>query len=121
MAVHFNSSSFGSVVIDGQSWGDVLVIADQVEARDDPRLDRELGTDHLIGDWELEKLLSEQPGIIIIGTGTGGSLRVVSTAREKIKKAGIELIVATTPMAIEEYNTLIAKEKKINALIHSTC
>lgn len=121
MPVHFDSSRFGEVVINGRTWGDVLVVGDEVEARDDPRLEKELGTDHLVGDWELEKLLSNQPEIIIIGTGTAGGLRVTPEVRRKIEKLGTELIAATTPRAIKEYNSLIGMSKKVNALIHSTC
>lgn len=121
MAVYFGGSSFGQVIINGQTWGDVLVVGDEVEARDDPRLERELGTDHLIGDWEVEKLLSNQPELIIIGTGTAGTLRVRPAVKEKMKKAGVKLIIATTPLAIEEYNSQVKMNKKVNALIHATC
>lgn len=121
MAVHFDSSKFGEVVINGRSWGDVLVIGDKIEERDDSRLERELGSDHLIGDWEIEKLLSNNPGIIIIATGTAGVLRVTSEVRKKIKKKGIDLIAVTTPNAMIEYNSLVEQGKKVNCLIHTTC
>lgn len=121
MAVHFDSSRFGEVIIDGRSYGDVLVVGEEIEERDDPRLDRELGTDHLIGDWEVEKLLSNKPEIIIIGMGTAGDLRVTPGVRRKIEKTGVELIAATTPRAIEEYNSLVKMGKRVNVLIHTTC
>lgn len=121
MPVHFDSSRFGEVVINGRSYGDVLVVGDEIEERDDPRLDQELGTDHLIGDWEVAKLLSNKPEIIIIGTGTAGDLRAIPEVRRKIEKAGGELIAATTPRAIEEYNSLVEMGKRVNALIHTTC
>jgi len=121
MAVHFDSSSFGEVIINGCPFGDVLVIGDEIEERDDQRLDRELGTDHLIGDWEVERLLDNDPELVIIGTGTAGDLRVTLEVREKFKKAKVELIILTTPSAIEEYNLLVSQNKKVNALIHTTC
>lgn len=121
MAVHFDSSRFGEVIINGRSYGDVLVVGEEIEERDDPRLERELGTDHLIGNWEVEKLLSNKPEIVIIGTGTAGALRVTSEVEERFKKARVELIILTTPSAIEEYNGLVKMGKKVNALIHSTC
>lgn len=121
MAVHFDSSSFGEVVINGQSFGDVLVVGGEIEARDDPRLERELESDHLIGDWEVEELLSNQPEIVIVGTGTAGVLRIMPEVRRKFEKAGVELIAVTTPRAIEEYNSLVSMGKKVNALIHTTC
>jgi hypothetical protein len=121
MSFHFDSSSFGEVVINGRSYGDVLVVGEKVEERDDPRLELELGTDHLIGDWEVERLLSNQPETVIIGSGTGGSLRVLPGVREKFKKAKVELIILTTPQAIEECNSLVKMGHKVNALIHATC
>lgn len=121
MVVHFDSSSFGEVIINGCPFGDVLVIGDEIEERDDPRLDRELGTDHLIGDWEAERLLSNNPEIVIVGTGTAGDLRLTPEVREKFKKAKVELIVLSTPSAIEEYNSLVSQNKKVNVLIHTTC
>ena len=121
MAVHFDSSSFGEVIINSRSFGDVLVIGDEIEERDDPRLERELGTDHLIGDWEVRKLLDNNPEIVIIGAGTAGDLRVTPEVRERFKKAKVKLIILTTPLAIEEYNLLVSQNKKVNALIHTTC
>ena len=121
MKIHFDSSRFGEVIINGRSYGDVLVIGEEIEERDDPRLERELGTDHLIGDWEVKKLLSNRPETVIIGTGTVGDLRVASEVRERFKKAKVELITRTTPQAISEYNNLVKITKKINALIHTTC
>ena len=121
MAIRFDSSRFGEVIINGRPYGDVLLIGDQIEPRDDSRLEQELGSDHLIGDWEMERLLSNQPEIIIIATGTGGILRLTSAIKEKIKKAGVKLIIAVTLRAIVKYNQLAAKNKKLNALIHTTC
>lgn len=121
MTVYFDSSRFGEVVINGRSYGDVLVVGEDIKERDDSRLDRELGTDHLIGDWEVERLLSNNPEIVIIGAGTDGDLQVTPEVGEKFKKAEVKLIILTTHRAIREYNSLIKMGKRVNALIHSTC
>lgn len=118
---HFDSSWFGGVKVNGKSYGDVLVVGEEIEARDDPRLDQELGTDHLIGNWEVEKLLSNHPEVVVIGSGTAGDLRVTEEIREKFKKAGVELRVLATPQAIEEFNRLYSQGKKVNILVHTTC
>lgn len=121
MTVLFDSFRFGEVVIGGKSYGDLLVVGEKIEERDDLRLERELGTDHLIGDWEVTRLLSGHPEIVLIGTGTVGVLKVEEGVREKIKNAGAKLVVLPTPLAIREYNTLVGQGKRVNALIHSTC
>lgn len=121
MAIHFDSSSFGEVLINGKAYGGVLVVGNQVEERDDPRLEREVGSDHLVGGWEVKRLLSNEPEVVIIGSGVSGVLRVQPQIREQFKKAKVELLVLTTPRAIEEYNSLVEMGKKVNALIHTTC
>lgn len=121
MAVHFDSSSFGQVVIDGRPYGDILVIGKQIEERDDSRLDQELGTDHLIGNWEVEELLSNNPEVVIIGAGTAGLLEVRPEIKEKFRKAKVELVVLNTPAAIQKYNQLALQNKRVNILTHTTC
>jgi len=118
--IKFDSTNFGEVIINGISYGDVLIAGGRVTPRDRNLLRNVLGTSHAIGEWEVEKLLRGNPQAIIIGTGQSGLLRVSNKVRERVEKAGIELIALETPEAIEEFNRL-SKTKRVNALIHTTC
>ena len=127
-----NSSHFGEIVIDNKKYHQVLIVGDAVEERDYKKLEELFGSSHEIGDWEIEKLLSNNPEIIIIGTGQTGAMarppRLAGshggqggTIRNLFKNKNIELIIATTPQIIEIFNENIKQGVKINALIHTTC
>jgi len=119
--VHFEKSWFGGVRINGKNYRDVLTVGEEVEPRDWKRLEQAFGRGHWLGDWEVEKLLSGKPEIIIIGNGTEGALEVTEEIKKKIKEAGVELKILLTPQAIEEFNNLYQAGRRVNALIHTTC
>ena len=118
--VHIDSTSFGKIVVDGKTYGDVLVIGERVLERELGRLHREYGTGHKIAEFELEMLLSEKPEVIIVGDGQVSALVVDEEIRRRVEGEGIELIVLPTPKAILEYNE-VCGVKKVCALLHSTC
>ena len=118
--IQFESTSFGKVVIDGKTYGDVLIANNEVVPRNRGLLRKVFGTSHKINEEEVERLLEGDVEVIIIGTGQSGVLSVDSRIREKINSADVELIEAKTPEAIKLFNSLTG-EKKVNALIHTTC
>lgn len=113
--------SWGKVKIDGQDFWQVLVIGKKVVPREVERVKQEYGTDHVVASWEQELLLSENPEIILIANGWSGVLRVDEGFKKKIENTGVELRLVLTPKVVEEYNQLVEKEKRVNALIHTTC
>ncbi len=118
--VRFDSTSFGKVVIDRTTYGDVLVVGTRVLPRKKDALRRAFGTSHALSEEEVERLLEDNPQAVIIGTGQSGLLRVEKAVEEKIKAAGAKLILLKTPEAIEKFNE-ISRNNKVNALIHTTC
>jgi len=116
-----NFTHFGEITIDDKKYHQVLIVGDVVEERDYKKLEELFGTSHEIGNWEVEKLLSNNPEIIIIGTGQTGAMEVGEKIIKKFKNKGIETIIATTPQIIEIYNEKIKQGVKTNALIHTTC
>ena len=118
---YINSTSFGEIVIDNKKYGQVIIVGDQIEERDWEMLEKTFGTTHRLGDWEKEKLLEDDPQIIIVGTGQEGVLKVDSSFIDLLKKKGIEFYIVPTPQAVKIYNEKIQEKKKINALIHTTC
>lgn len=113
--------SWAKIKVDGKDYHQVLLVGDKVIPRDVNKLNKLFGTTHGIGNWEKEELLSNKPEIIIIGNGWSGVLKVEEEFKEKCKKAGIDLRILLTQSAVAEYNRLIEKKKKVNALIHTTC
>ncbi|OGZ31963.1 MAG: hypothetical protein A2V69_03590 [Candidatus Portnoybacteria bacterium RBG_13_40_8] len=120
-----NSTKFGEIVIDDKKYHQVLIIGDKVEERDYKKLEDLFNTSHKIGDWEIEKLISNNPEIILIGTGQNGAMASPRLSdfqnRDGGKGRNIELIIEPTPKAISIYNEQIKLGKRVNALIHTTC
>lgn len=113
--------SWAKIKVDGKDYHQVLLIGDKAISRDVNKLNKLFGTTHGVGDWEKEKLLSNKPEIIIIGNGWSGALKVDEKFKEKCKKVGVDLQTLLTQSAVAEYNRLIEKKRKVNALIHTTC
>ena len=116
-----NSVSWGKVKIDGKSYHQVLIVDSQVLERDSDKLHQLFSTTHQIGDWEEKQLLSGNPQVILIANGVNGLLTISEEFKTQILKLRIELKVVLTPKAVREYNQLIEKGIRVNALIHTTC
>lgn len=63
--ININSTEFGSITIDDNKYGQVLIIGDKVTEREFDRLKQAYGTSHKIGDWEVTEILKENPEIIL--------------------------------------------------------
>ncbi len=116
-----DSVSWGKVKVNGQQYHQALIVGNEVVERDKSRLESLFKTTHAIGDWEQEKLLSGNPEIILVASGWGGALRVDKRFADELAQKGIDLQVVLTPKVVAEYNLLVSKGKKVNALIHTTC
>jgi len=113
--------SFGQVVIDGQPYGDVLIVAGQIRPRNRELLKQLYGTSHTVGAEEKSELLSGKPDYLIIGTGQYGSLKVPEEVVTAAKQQQTKVIIKNTPEISSDFNSLWHKGFKINALIHTTC
>ncbi|MDI6917450.1 MAG: MTH938/NDUFAF3 family protein [Thermoplasmatales archaeon] len=111
--MNIDSTGFGSIIIDGKKYSDVLIVNNKI-------LERDWGSgSHGISSGEAEKLLMGNPDIIIVGTGQAGVLRVDNNIIKKFSR-NAELFVLKTPEAVKRFNEL-SNDKKVNALIHTTC
>ncbi len=111
---------FGSITIDGKKYTQVLIIDGKVEQRDEKALRKEFGTTHHLSKYEQKQLLSNNPKIILIGTGMSGALKLFPEFIENIKSKKIKLIQERSKKAVKLYGSL-SKTQRINALIHTTC
>ncbi|HUV72143.1 MAG TPA: MTH938/NDUFAF3 family protein [Clostridia bacterium] len=119
--INIDQVDWGELKVSGKEYSQVLVVGNQVIERQEEKLRRLFGTTHKMGGWEMEELLSSKPEIIIIGNGFDGVLEVSKKLRAESEKLGIELKVLKTPAAVGEFNQLVGKGKRVNALIHTTC
>jgi len=138
--LHIDSTKFGEIVIhpvksraagsrqggifngvNNKKYHQVLIVGDKIEERDREKLRKLFDTSHKIGDWEIEKLISNNPEIIVIGTGQDGAMEIDNETLKKLQVNGAEIIFDSTPKAIEIYNEQIKHNNKTNALIHTTC
>lgn len=112
---------FGSIVVRGKRYRQIIISGDQAEERDEERLEGQFGTTHRVGEWEVEALLEGNPRYIIIGTGFDGAMEVEEEVLQKLQNSGAEILVLHSPIAASKYNELVAKGEKVNILIHTTC
>jgi len=112
---------WGKITAENHKFHDILAIGGQIGERDYNRLKEEFGTSHKIGNWEISKLFTGEPEVIIIGIGYFGAVEVPHELEKQAKKSDIELKLLKSPKAVDKYNSLNIEGKKVNALIHSTC
>jgi len=116
-----NSTTFGSITINHQKYNQVLILGETIEEREYARLKEKFGTSHRIGLWKIEKLLSDKPEIIVVGTGQDGKFEVDEEFLVACKNVGVEVMVDKTPVALEIFNRLVGEGERVNGLFHTTC
>lgn len=107
---------FGRIEIDGESFtSDVIIGPAQVNAgwwrRQGHRLDRE----------DLDSVVKLRPEVLVVGTGCYGRMAVPEETRAFLEAQGIELHIAPTGEAVEEFNRLQRRCASIVAALHLTC
>ncbi len=112
--MRIDSYEFGKINIDGKKYiSDVLILLDQVE-------DWWRSEGHEVSPGDLETAVNLAPELIIIGTGASSIMKVPEETELFLKDKRIELIIASTPDAVQLYNELSVK-KKVIAGLHLTC
>jgi hypothetical protein len=105
---------FGHVTIDGrEETRDVIVLPDRV-VRDWWRKDG-----HGLVLEDLDDVLDELPGHLVVGTGAYGQLRPDREALETLRARGIDVEVLPTGEAVERYGQL--DPRTTAAALHLTC
>jgi hypothetical protein len=116
--MRFGSLTFGSIQIDGKSYGhDVVIEGGKIHKRKkEPSKPFRASFGHtplsMAEDipWNCRRL--------VVGTGADGSLLVMEDVKREALARNVELLVLPTAQAIEE---LAKRSKDTNAILHVTC
>lgn len=107
---------FGSVVIDGKVFRNDIVVYYDGKVENWERKEH-----HLFRLEDIKQGLEINPEVVVFGTGDYGMAKVDSKAKEFIEKAGIEMVVQKTGLAIESFNRFAKEGKKVIGFFHLTC
>jgi hypothetical protein len=83
----------------------------------------ETGTHHQPGiqPADLEELLTREPDVVVLSRGRELMLEASPETLTLLRTHGIDVIFEETSVAISKYNDLVAGNRRVAALIHSTC
>lgn len=110
-----NDYRFGQIVIDEKKYtSDLKIFPECVRAN------WRRAEGHKLALIDIEDILTAQPEVLIIGTGSAGIMSVPENVQKRIEDKGIKLIVQKTDEACINYNQMNASQKVIAAL-HLTC
>jgi len=107
--------SFGRITVDGQTYtSDIIIFPDHIKSSW-WRLEG-----HLLQVPDLKEVIDTRPGVLIIGTGYYGTMRVPEETLEHLRSLGIEVHVHDSRKAVELFNK-ISPIKNVVAALHLTC
>mgnify|MGYP006307301935 CR=1 FL=1 len=120
MKPEINSTSFGSITIDGKKYekDQIIELSGNVRKRKKKLSKKVYGTSHTISEEEAEAIFEEGVEIIIIGTGQYGRAELSDQATFFFESKDCEVILHPTPEAIKTWND---SEGKIIGMFHVTC
>jgi hypothetical protein len=110
-----DSYQFGLIVVNGRKYtSDVIVFPDSV--RDNWR--RKTG--HQLSLEDIADVMSENPDMLVVGTGASGLMEVPLEVQRTVKTRGTKLVAEATEKACRIYNQFCLSQKTVAAL-HITC
>ena len=110
-----DSYQFGLIVVKGRKYtSDVIIFPDRVRDNWWRKTGHQLCLD------DIAEVLTENPEVLIVGTGESGLMKVLPETKQGIEAQGIKLIVETTDKACQAYNQLCHSQRAVVAL-HLTC
>ena len=110
-----DSYQFGVIVINGKNYtSDVIIFPDTIK----DNWWRKSGHELCLKD--IDEVMSENPDVLIVGTGESGLVKVLTEVEQDANARGIKLIVETTDKACETYNEVCHSQRAVAAL-HLTC
>jgi len=110
-----DSYQFGLIVVNGKKYtSDVIIFSDRV------RDNWWRKTGHELCLKDIAEVITENPEVLVVGTGASGLMKVLPEAQQAVEAQGIKLIVEATDTACHTYNHICHSQRAIAAL-HITC
>ena len=110
-----DSYRLGRVVISGKKYtSDVIIFPDRVSHNWWRKTVHQLCLEDIPG------VITENPEVLVVGTGASGLMKVLPEVQQAIEAHGIRLIAETTEKACHTYNQLCRSQRAVAAL-HLTC
>jgi hypothetical protein len=107
---------FGHISIDERDCdANLIVFPDRVQSgwrRDEG---------HRLAPEDLETVLADAPQALIVGTGYFGGMRAPEETLAALRTAGVEVRIAKTGDAMEDFNRLQRECACVVAALHLTC
>ncbi len=111
-----NSFSFGSITIDGDEYGnDVVLLPPRVMSSWWRRQGHRLAVD------DLAEVVAYRPEVLIVGCGVSNMMQVPPSTIRDMESAGISVEILPTQEAVERFNDLMAAGEKVAGAMHLTC
>jgi len=107
---------FGVIVIDGKEYRHDVVITPRGVVPNWWRIEG-----HRLQLADVRDYLAEDVEAVVIGTGYSGLMRVDPDVVAEFVKRGRQVFIERTSRAVELYNELVSKGKKVIAFLHLTC
>lgn len=76
---------------------------------------------HRLDAADISDILSAKPGVLVIGTGYAGNMRVPESLRTVIESQDIKVIAERTSDAVKTFNRLFNQGKDVAGAFHLTC
>jgi hypothetical protein len=110
-----DSYQFGQIVVNGKKFtSDVIIYPDRVSG------DWCRGEGHKLCLEDIAEVITENPEVLIVGTGAYGVVKVLPEVERALEAQGIKLITEATGKACDIYNQL-CRSQRIVAALHLTC
>ena len=76
---------------------------------------------HSLHADDITDILSARPGVLVIGTGYAGQMRIPDSVRSVIEGHEIRIIAAKTAEATQTFNKLYSEGQDVAGAFHLTC
>ena len=108
--------SFGKIVVNGKTYNsDIKIIDGQVISEWWRR------SGHRVEIEDITDVLEAEPEVLVIGKGSPGLLKSTASLRDHLAANHIELIEKKTSKAIEVFNKIYKRGRKVAAGFHISC